>query len=382
MSVVRSYLIYFGIFSVAIFLAFIYGKNAEKIEKVKLVRERVKYRILQFFLLAGIFIPLIFIYTFRYDVGVDYFSYLEEFKWYGPRSFFVLPKGYTEMGYGAINIIAYRLFGTYQGLLFLNSILTLTPVIAALILFDAKNFYLGLAVYLLTLFPSSFNGMRQHIAVAFVMLGLVMLYRKRLVHYVLCVGIACLFHKSSVFAFTFIFFMILGRKNRCVKFIGMVFAIVAGILLLEPLMKIFSEFPVIGFYYNKYIDTYGYYNLTHYIVHTVFRLPIVAVILLYHKSIIQKNDKNAMFLTLPFVDFVFIFMSKIIRWSIRMTYFTMAAAPFAMMLIVSSGKMNQRDRRIIILVMILTLILRFIVLFGFADYDGVIPYQFIFGING
>ena len=85
-----------------------------------------------------------------------------------------------------------------------------------------------------------------------------------------------------------------------------------------------------------------------------------------------------MIIICPLIDFIFIFMSKVIRWTIRMTYFTMAAMPLSIMLIGSNDEIKDRDKKLVIFLLIITLILRFIALFGYADYDGIIPYQFSF----
>lgn len=344
----------------------------------KLVKTKFSYAALQMFALLGVLLPLVILFTFRYGVGEDYFSYLDDYNWYGPREFNVLPYGYTEMGYGAINIIAYRLFNSYTGLLFLNSLLILLPAIWALILFDTKQFPIGLSIYLLTLFPSSFNGMRQHIAVSFTMLAIVLIYKGKMFKYIFCVLVAILFHKTSIIDFLFLFLCKNRRKNEYLKFIGMIILIVIGIILIEPMMRVISKLPVISFYFNKYNDTYNAYSLTHYVVHSVFRLPLAFILLIYNKKIIEKNNKNLVIIICPFIDFIFIFMSKVIRWTIRMTYFTMAAMPLSIMLIGSNDEIKDRDKKLVIFLLIITLILRFIALFGYADYDGIIPYQFSF----
>ena len=378
MAFISSYVIYFVVFSISVFFSYLYVKNTEMYAEKKLVKTKFSYAALQMFALLGVLLPLVILFTFRYGVGEDYFSYLDDYNWYGPREFNVLPYGYTEMGYGAINIIEYRLFNSYTGLLFLNSLLILLPAIWALILFDTKQFPIGLSIYLLTLFPSSFNGMRQHIAVSFTMLAIVLIYKGKMFKYIFCVLVAILFHKTSIIDFLFLFLCKNRRKNEYLKFIGMIILIVIGIILIEPMMRVISKLPVISFYFNKYNDTYNAYSLTHYVVHSVFRLPLAFILLIYNKKIIEKNNKNLVIIICPFIDFIFIFMSKVIRWTIRMTYFTMAAMPLSIMLIGSNDEIKDRDKKLVIFLLIITLILRFIALFGYADYDGIIPYQFSF----
>ena len=378
MAFISSYVIYFVVFSISVFFSYLYVKNTEMYAEKKLVKTKFSYAALQMFALLGVLLPLVILFTFRYGVGEDYFSYLDDYNWYGPREFNVLPYGYAEMGYGAINIIAYRLFNSYTGLLFLNSLLILLPAIWALILFDTKQFPIGLSIYLLTLFPSSFNGMRQHIAVSFTMLAIVLIYKGKMFKYIFCVLVAILFHKTSIIDFLFLFLCKNRRKNEYLKFIGMIILIVIGIILIEPMMRVISKLPVISFYFNKYNDTYNAYSLTHYVVHSVFRLPLAFILLIYNKKIIEKNNKNLVIIICPFIDFIFIFMSKVIRWTIRMTYFTMAAMPLSIMLIGSNDEIKDRDKKLVIFLLIITLILRFIALFGYADYDGIIPYQFSF----
>jgi len=232
MAFISSYVIYFVVFTISVFFSYLYVKNTEMYAEKKLVKTKFSYAALQMFALLGVLLPLVILFTFRYGVGEDYFSYLDDYNWYGPREFNVLPYGYTEMGYGAINIIAYRLFNSYTGLLFLNSLLILLPAIWALILFDTKQFPIGLSIYLLTLFPSSFNGMRQHIAVSFTMLAIVLIYKGKMFKYIFCVLVAILFHKTSIIDFLFLFLCKNRRKNEYLKFIGMIILIVIGIILI------------------------------------------------------------------------------------------------------------------------------------------------------
>lgn len=378
MEYIGSYILYFATFSISIFFAYMYSHNYILYSSCDHVRAKTSYICLQAFTCIGILAPLIFLYTFRYGVGVDYYNYIDDFDWYGPRNFADLPNGYTEIGYGAINIIAYRLFGSYRGLLFLNSLLTVIPAVLSIKLFNIKQFPLGLSIYLLILYPSSFNGMRQHIAVSFIMLGIVMIYSGRYFWYFFCIIVACFFHKTSIIGLMFLFFINIKRENNYLKYIGMILLIVVGILMVEPIMKLSSRLPIINFYYSKYIDTYDAYNLTHYIVHTFFRLPLAFVLLLYYKVILKKDKKNFAVIICPFIDFLFIYMSKVIRWAIRMTYFTMASIPFSVMLIGSNEQIKERDKKLIIVLIIVTFAFRFAALFGYADYDGVIPYQFSF----
>lgn len=374
---IKSHLIYISAYLISIFFAGLYVENIKFIETLKNVYEKRKYQNIGIVVLILSFLPLIIIYTFRDGVGSDYFSYKSLFNQYSTLNFEDAFKQYKEAGYVIINILAYKIFGNYQGLLFLNSILTIIPIIIALLMYDMHYFHIGLSVYLLTLFPSTFNGMRQHIAVAFVMLALVSLQRKRWKLYLACAGVALLFHKAAIISFALPAFYLIGKNNIHIKFLMVIFGLLLCPFVIGSFINSFTQFPVIGFYFKKYINTSNYYSLNHYLVHTFFELPLSIVLLIYGKNLLHKKQNYLMVLSLPYFDFTFIFLGKFVRWATRMTYYSMVAIPLSIILFIKADNINHRDKYITVIGLILTLILRFILLYVYLGQDEIYPYNFI-----
>ena len=82
MAFISSYVIYFVVFSISVFFSYLYVKNTEMYAEKKLVKTKFSYAALQMFALLGVLLPLVILFTFRYGVGEDYFSYLDDYNWY------------------------------------------------------------------------------------------------------------------------------------------------------------------------------------------------------------------------------------------------------------------------------------------------------------
>lgn len=374
----RSHLIYLCTFILSIFCAYLYSMSLQNANRLGNKYSSHAQWLAGNVVLALSLLPPIILYTFRINVGTDYSAYESLFEQYSQLRLADVFSQYKEPGYVIINIVAYRLFGNYRGYLFLNALLTIIPVGISLTMYNARQYYIGLAVYLLLLFPSSFNAMRQFTAISFIMLSLVFCHKRKWILYIMSVGIAALFHKAAVFAFLYIGFYLMGKKNLFFKALVLLFVCTLSMFIMRPILCVLIRLPFFGFYFNKYIETAGYYNLTHYIVNIAFRLPLIVVLLVYGKKLIDKKNHNLMLIFLPFLDIVFIFYEQANKWIGRMTGYTMAAVPFVIMLFIINVKIKKQDKVIVMIGMFSTLILRFLLLYSYSGVDEIYPYQFVF----
>jgi len=114
-----------------------------------------------FCLLLTLFIPSFFAGV-RYGIGTDYFAY--------ERIFNNLKCGYevrTEFGYNLINYLIAKLGGNIQHVFFVVSLLTILFMYLSLYEYKDKiSVGLGIFVFMLLYYQSSYNVVRQFLAVS------------------------------------------------------------------------------------------------------------------------------------------------------------------------------------------------------------------------
>lgn len=324
--------------------------------------------------------PLSIMFTFRDGVGVDYESYKSLYYFYvstGADLNSIVRSG-EEVAYGIINILGYELFDSYQGTLFLVSLLIVIPVLKSLLIFDPERITIGWLWYLLTLFPSSFNGMRQHIAVAFCFLAIALAYKRKSLWAVLSILAGSLFHKSCVFTFIFFILLRISKKNAYKRFLWLMPLVVLADIGGAYALSLLSNIPLVSIYFLKYADTAGVVTTMHFFAHSIFKLPLTFILLWYAKPLIRQNPRNFALILYTFFDYAFIAASYTIRWAIRMQYYTMIAAPFIVMAFLITDKEKLLNRKALAALLIVAEIIQFVCIFGYSGYDGIMPYSFSF----
>jgi transmembrane protein EpsG len=383
MTVVESIIFYFCVFAVSILGAYGLSLTYSKWKFVGVMAtfEKKLIRLIMFILSC---LPPILIFSIRYKVGTDYDTYENMYHIYANSKelYSSLINSNKEIGYGLINIIGYRLFKNYRGVLFLVSLCVVLPAFTALYKFDNKHIAFGWFIYLFTLFPSSFNGTRQHIAVSFCMLSAMYAYKDKYLKAILFILIGFTFHKPCLFAFILLLIFITVKKMPKTK-LKVYTAIILLITILSGMtLELIARIPLVAYYYYKYIGTRGVATIMLFIVQTFFKLPITCILLMYSNQLIKYNKKNSALIIYTFFDYFFIFASHYIRWAIRMQYYTMLVAPFLFNLIdkLSAAECDREKKchnwKAIRLLVIITYITRFLIVFGYSRYDGIIPYNF------
>ena len=382
MNVVESLFFYFMVFCISIFFSKILSSLHTKVSFVGHF-SKVYEHVIRFIFFILTILPLVIIFTYRNDVGTDYRSYkyiydYQVAKGGGIDSIFTTGE---ELGYALVNVLGYQIFHSYQGSLLIASILILVPALLGIILYDPRHLPIGWCIYVFTLYPSSFNGIQQHIVVAFSLLSVVLAYKNRYVYAVLLVILGCFFHFLSLFSFVFLF-LIKYEDSRHhpekIEKLHFLFIIVlcAGVFA-GVLFRILAYIPLFAHYYYKYIYTFADVTVLHFITHTIFKLPLTVVLFIYAGKLVQNNVKNFMLILFTFFDYAFIFSSYYIRWAIRMQYFSMVAAPLIIMSLLAVSKYHKDNYFAIKYGLLLTYVFRFFIIFGYSRYDGIVPYAFI-----
>lgn len=375
MADLLSVILYFFVFFISILILHVL-KNTYQYKNVVLGSININFFYTSFLVLFTC-LPLVVLATVRYGIGTDYFSYsndyyLVEASYYSLDDFSFLLR---EVGYTFTTWLAINIFDSYQGVLFFSAWLTTVPVLVALLLYNSKYIEVGWLIYLLTLYLSSFNGIRQHIAVSFAFLAIVLIYKKATMKGIICILVGFLFHQTAIIALAFLLFSKFSSSNATRQKAVLIFSFIAGLMSLGLVVKILEVFPLFAFYLEKYELTFNEMSLTHYVVHTAFKIPLLMIVVWYYNKLCKKNKQNFALLSFLLLDVLFVFSSYYLKWAIRLQYYTMCVYPLITMNILDNDYIRN-NKKYIVMFLIAVYIIRFLAIFGFARYDGVIPYDF------
>lgn len=377
-SITSSLLLYLFTFSISVFFSWCLSRINTSVVFVGRAN-RVFERAIKILLVVLILAPVVLLFTLRINVGTDYFGYEYLYNYYASRGGTIesLFHAGKEIGYGIVNLVGYHLFHNYRGVLFISSLLVSIPALIGLIIFDKRNIAIGWSIYLLTLYPSSFNGTRQHIAVSFCLLAIVLLLYEQYVIAATLIVISYFFHALSIVTVIFPILMIYGRRSSINKLKILVPSILASGFFGGAILSSLARIPLIAYYYNKYLDTKGVVTFMHFVTHISFKIPLSIILIILSARLVYENRNNFALIVYTFFDYAFILASYYIRWAIRMQYYSMIAAPLIIMSIRYSLKGKPKERLLVMSSLLFTYILRFLIIFGYSRYDGIVPYSFI-----
>ncbi len=218
---------------------------------------------LHFFILA--IIPLIILATFRSDsVGIDVLVYIKNYFSLAVKSDSF--ENYrrcvdTELGYQIVNYAISRFTDDIAWLHFVNSMLITAPVMMSIYLL--RNEISASAAFLTYLcFYYNYNTMnqvRQGIAMSFVVLGIVFIYKGKKAYGIMLLVAACLFHLSAILGIVVLIYSLLidmdDFKKR--KYILLLTVTLVAFLI--------TNYSSLLNYLLRYLPTYYSMKYSHYL---------------------------------------------------------------------------------------------------------------------
>jgi len=201
-------LLYTGALALTLVFAKAAGRSPErlcwKLQKPGVI---VTVRTRRFFLLLS-FLPLFLVSALRYQVGGDYVGYERIFKNVSEGA-----EIYAEPGFGLLNWLVVCYSENIQWVYALSALITLGLIFWGVYRESASPV---LSIFLFTAmgyFFSSFNILRQFIAVAILFAALPLLRERKLLPYLLLVALAMTFHKTAVIMLPLYFLLPLRLKH-------------------------------------------------------------------------------------------------------------------------------------------------------------------------
>lgn len=239
--------------------------------------------------LITVSVILIMISGFRGDFTVDYSNYRFLFDYYKKFAItdFYNYKIDQEIGYFLLNKIVQIYTNKFVYLNILISIIIIT-LFSIQIKKDSKNYYLSIILFVnLGQYYTSFNIMRQILAVAIVFSASKFLYkksRKTIYIYSIIILLASLIHKSALIMLIFYFLsnIRISKKKLIVIFIGVFIILINTKKILNVLQKYF--------YSNYHSNAYGMTGLN--FNNIVVPVLLFGFIICFYKKISKSKDKK------------------------------------------------------------------------------------------
>lgn len=265
-------------------------------------------KIAKWLFFSSLIIPVM-ISGLRYGIGTDYHNYSDIYyslttQFYGIGDAIFNTR--FEPSWVILNFLVYYIFDDVVFMFITSSFL--------IWLFSFKSIYdnkdrinIGIAVLILlcTLYSFSFNGVRQALAIAALMLSIKPLLEKKLWKFLLIVAFASTFHFTALI-FAPVYWIANSRtenrrllKNALVPtlFIGFVF-------LIDPILSFVSNIELFSFYSNYEVEYKGIA-----IRELVLKSPIVILILINFKKL--KLDNNLMYkISILFIIGIILFLLR------------------------------------------------------------------------
>lgn len=275
--------------------------------------------------LCAAFCSLLFITSFRYAIGFDYFAYRDIYNmaaqlsfreilqmyWYEPL-FHVLCRIFSMHG------IPYQIFLTFLNCFLLSAALWF-------ILHQSKIPWMGVYFYITLQFLAyNMNLLRQSMALCFFMFSYPYLKGRRLVPYTMLLLTGGLIHNSLWFVYPLYFFLPLKyTKKTAAAVMG---AAVCGYIFFDPLFAVVQQFLPLK--YTSYQTSY-YWNASGlaYVIPSFLYLVLIYL----HRKHVMDAATRCVYLNSAFYNFLIsLFLTKhfiLERFAVYPFVISLAAIP-------------------------------------------------------
>lgn len=358
----ESVCIYFGTFFLSIWSYDLANKCS--IKGIK--RDGVIDNLLKFMFSFG---AVILLYGFRYEVGVDYPTYLSLSKYLLTHPDYNIWASTMEIGYVVLNKIANTLFGNEYGVFLLSGII-LFGVLFLTLQKQRKEIHVVCAyfIFLMTCFAVSCNISRQLIAAVFLLYGCRYIIEGNFKKYILVLLIGSLFHYSVLLCL--LFWFVRYFKKEHVFYFKVIMVVSCAVVVIFP-QPIYQVVNLMG--YGHLLNMGANTGITG-LAFLLYVLPAIIFVEFYKKELIEKDYRYNYYIGLLYVQFPLqiggYINSHIERFSIYSSIIQVLLIPAIIHAID-----NPKKKRNAILLTVIWFSFYFIVMNVIMDGNWIIPYQ-------
>lgn len=331
----------------------------EKYGKGLLVKPKNIFAFLSFFSLFSVS-------SLRYMVGVDYHSYTYIFETVNQG------KGtHTEIGYRILNLLIGAFTDEPQWVYVITAMITLGLIVYGCYKYS-PNPAMSLFLFVTTGYVfSSFNILRQYIAIAIIFVSLKFIKENRFFPFLLLVLLAATFHKTAVIMIPLYFLLRLRLKQSYMLMITAV-----GICFI-PLRGVLTNL-LVNTFYPHYAGTDLIKSLSAFeFLYYVLLFSLVLFLCFRYKSSFFNDAYNLIIFNAAFYSFLVYlclsFVPEINRIAIYIEFFVILLIPRLI-----AEEKNKKVRFIYYAVFISLYLVFFVVSIGVMGRYNVLPYQTVF----
>lgn len=287
-----------------------------------------------------------------------------------------------EVGFTLIIYVLTKLFHSMSVVLFIIEVMIVVPVYKGIKnILDNKNVWLGMLVFYLMHYNSTFNMMRQWIAMAILFYAYSFLKSKHYGKYLLCVCVAASFHKTAIVGvcvFALVMLLEFVKKKEIIIF-NKLHINESSILIM---IFVFSVVALFGLKYiisfMKIIGVDGFINYINGDVkflpnQIIVRLPIIFMLVLSWKQLKQKNEFASFYAAMILLDVMSSQLVSINMYAFRIGLYFSEYSIYSLpiMLNMFEGKKKQ----IIKVLLIIYMFVYWAYYFAFKGMHETIPYM-------
>lgn len=296
-----------------------------------------------------------------------------------------------EKGFLMIVFILDKIFDNINFVLFgVNFILGISMFLFAYYYREKSNIIVIMLLYICTLYPQSYNVLRQCLSLAFCFIFIILLDKKKYILATIVMILGLTFHNSAFMMLTIPIISWVCDTNKLNKQmkIGMItlsIGLIVIMLLIYPIAitKLY-EFGIIGERYLHYLDEnssdhYSSINISYPIL--IEKTVVIFIALVYycnnHISAKEKKDNLKWFFMLC-IDYIFMFLTFNLRNTSRIAWYYYYPALF--IFIPQTVKIFKKDKfnQICGYTLICTLfIVEYLVQMFIRNVHGIYPYNWI-----
>jgi len=253
-------------------------------------RNKEKRKGLENFAILMVIIGMVYVYTIRWGVGTDFYTYKENYGLVGPRTFDFAKNLSKEWLFNILVWVIYQM--KPNDYIFYNMIMGIIIYTITVKSFQKSTdkIFLAIMFYMLICYTYAFNGTRQMLAVVMLFMGKNLLDEKKYVPYIILAFIAWKIHSTVIMVLPFFFLGRMPYDDRRLIFIEISVAIVS-LFVVALWDKIINILEMFGF--EKLAEDYNDISGSHgaKFIRLLVKIPVVAVAIWRYPTLV-KNDTD------------------------------------------------------------------------------------------
>lgn len=295
-------------------------------------------------------------------IGFDTHIYNNIFLWIEEGANYPI-----EPGWYYLNKLVGLLGGNFNFFLWVVSFLTLFPLGVAFVRCSPNPLFSLFLYYSLYAYLNSYNGMRQFLAISFVIVGYT--YLPNIKKFIICILVATSFHFSAIFSLGALFYKILVMK-RSLVIVSLLVSFLLGLVLNDDL------FALLAGPYAQYLESdFGYReNLTSAVVLVIF----MDILFCWCFFTSTDNFKQSIWTKIFFFAIILINITLQLQLGARVIlYFTLVQVLYFPNYFNHNIVKNKLMLKSIIIAYVAIVFMKILILGNLGEYS-VYPYKFFF----